>query len=157
MLLTSAQTLQLWISKPGQLPPPLCGAIPAESSHVAKVHRLLVISFFFINLIWFDWDFHLFLRADFKMPISKITGNPSKNPSSILENVLKNPSKSWNILKNPEKSFKIIQNYWKSFQKSFKILKNSFKIEKCSQESFEIIHNDWESFQKSFKIFKKSI
>jgi SAGA-associated factor 29 len=37
MLQTSAQTLPLWIGKPGQDPPPLCGAIPSEFSYVAKV------------------------------------------------------------------------------------------------------------------------
>lgn len=37
MLLVTAQTLPLWISKPGQQPPPLCGAIPADPSYVAKV------------------------------------------------------------------------------------------------------------------------
>lgn len=36
MLLTSAQTLPLWVGKPGSKPPPLCGCIPAESSYVAK-------------------------------------------------------------------------------------------------------------------------
>merc|ERR1712071_374486 len=37
MLLTTAQTLPLWISKLGQPPPPLCGAVPAEASYVAKL------------------------------------------------------------------------------------------------------------------------
>lgn len=37
MLLSSAQTLPLWVGKPGSKPPPLCGCIPAESSYVAKV------------------------------------------------------------------------------------------------------------------------
>merc|ERR1711911_368208 len=40
MLLTTAQTLPLWISKSGQPPPPLCGAIPAESSHVTDPEAL---------------------------------------------------------------------------------------------------------------------
>lgn len=39
MLQVTAQTLPLYISKvPGEEPPPLCGAIPAKSSHVAKVN-----------------------------------------------------------------------------------------------------------------------
>lgn len=37
MLLVTAQTLPLWISKQGQQPPPLCGAVPADPSYVAKV------------------------------------------------------------------------------------------------------------------------
>lgn len=37
MLLVTAQTLPLWISKNGQQPPPLCGAIPADPSYVAKL------------------------------------------------------------------------------------------------------------------------
>ncbi|CAG7825402.1 unnamed protein product, partial [Allacma fusca] len=37
MLQTSAQTLPLWIGKSGVEPPPLCGAIPADFSYVAKV------------------------------------------------------------------------------------------------------------------------
>jgi len=37
MLLVTAQTLPLWISKPGQQAPPLCGAVPADPSYVAKV------------------------------------------------------------------------------------------------------------------------
>lgn len=36
-LQTSAQTLPLWIGKPGEKPPPLCGAIPADANYVAKV------------------------------------------------------------------------------------------------------------------------
>nr|CAG4636362.1 EOG090X0A1W [Eubosmina coregoni]SVE69942.1 EOG090X0A1W [Eubosmina coregoni] len=37
MLLVTAQTLPLWISRQGQQPPPLCGAIPADSTYVAKL------------------------------------------------------------------------------------------------------------------------
>nr|CAG4641050.1 EOG090X0A1W [Eulimnadia texana] len=37
MLQVSAQTLPLWISKTGQKAPPLCGAIPADSSYAAKL------------------------------------------------------------------------------------------------------------------------
>lgn len=37
MLQTSAQTLPLWVSKFGEKPPPLCGAVPAEPNYVAKV------------------------------------------------------------------------------------------------------------------------
>nr|CAD7586501.1 unnamed protein product [Timema genevievae] len=37
MLLSSAQTLPLWIGKVGEKPPPLCGAIPAEPTYTAKV------------------------------------------------------------------------------------------------------------------------
>lgn len=40
MLQISAQTLPLFVSKPGEKVPPLCGAIPAESSYVAKVFLL---------------------------------------------------------------------------------------------------------------------
>ncbi|XP_055700632.1 SAGA-associated factor 29 [Phlebotomus papatasi] len=36
MLEISAQTLPLFVSKPGEKAPPLCGAIPAESSYIAK-------------------------------------------------------------------------------------------------------------------------
>lgn len=36
MLQTSAQTLPLFVSKPGEKVPPLCGAVPAESSYIAK-------------------------------------------------------------------------------------------------------------------------
>uniref|UniRef100_A0A1B6CIQ2 SGF29 C-terminal domain-containing protein n=1 Tax=Clastoptera arizonana TaxID=38151 RepID=A0A1B6CIQ2_9HEMI len=36
MLLSSAQTLPLWVGKPGQKAPPLCGAIPADSNYIAK-------------------------------------------------------------------------------------------------------------------------
>ncbi|KAF5282551.1 hypothetical protein FQA39_LY04958 [Lamprigera yunnana] len=37
MLLSSAQTLPLFVSKIGEKPPPLCGAIPAEPNYFAKV------------------------------------------------------------------------------------------------------------------------
>jgi len=37
MLQTSAQTLPLWIGKPGEEPPPLCGAVPADFNYVAKI------------------------------------------------------------------------------------------------------------------------
>lgn len=37
MVQLSAQTLPLFVSKPGERAPPLCGAIPAESNYVAKV------------------------------------------------------------------------------------------------------------------------
>ncbi|CAM2114868.1 unnamed protein product [Caretta caretta] len=36
LLQQSAMTLPLWIGKPGDKPPPLCGAIPAASDYVAK-------------------------------------------------------------------------------------------------------------------------
>ncbi|XP_002730459.1 SAGA-associated factor 29-like [Saccoglossus kowalevskii] len=36
MLQQSALTLPLWIGKPGESPPPLCGAVPAESNYIAK-------------------------------------------------------------------------------------------------------------------------
>lgn len=37
MLLNSAQTLPLFVGKPGEKPPPLSGAVPAEPGYVAKV------------------------------------------------------------------------------------------------------------------------
>ncbi|KAM7356585.1 SAGA-associated factor 29 [Cochliomyia hominivorax] len=37
MVQISAQTLPLFVSKPGEKVPPLCGAIPAESQYIAKV------------------------------------------------------------------------------------------------------------------------
>ncbi|KAJ8877270.1 hypothetical protein PR048_021724 [Dryococelus australis] len=37
MLHNSAQTLPLFVSKLGEKPPPLCGAIPAEPTYIAKV------------------------------------------------------------------------------------------------------------------------
>ncbi|XP_060028990.1 SAGA-associated factor 29 isoform X4 [Erinaceus europaeus] len=36
LLQQSAMTLPLWIGKPGDKPPPLCGAIPASGDYVAK-------------------------------------------------------------------------------------------------------------------------
>lgn len=36
MLQMSAQTLPLFVSKPGEKVPPLCGAVPAESNYIAK-------------------------------------------------------------------------------------------------------------------------
>ncbi|XP_013398555.1 SAGA-associated factor 29 [Lingula anatina] len=36
MLQQNALTLPLWIGKPGEKPPPLCGATPAESTYIAK-------------------------------------------------------------------------------------------------------------------------
>uniref|UniRef100_A0A023F0S9 Putative histone acetyltransferase saga associated factor sgf29 n=1 Tax=Triatoma infestans TaxID=30076 RepID=A0A023F0S9_TRIIF len=36
MLQVSAQTLPLWVGKPGTKAPPLCGAIPADSNYIAK-------------------------------------------------------------------------------------------------------------------------
>lgn len=44
MLLVTAQTLPLWISKQGQQPPPLCGAVPADPSYVAKVFFFVISS-----------------------------------------------------------------------------------------------------------------
>lgn len=37
MLLSSAQTLPLFVGKVGERPPALCGAIPAEPNYLAKV------------------------------------------------------------------------------------------------------------------------
>lgn len=37
MLQGSAQTLPLWVGKPDEKPPPLCGAVPADASYIAKV------------------------------------------------------------------------------------------------------------------------
>lgn len=37
MLQSTAQTLPLFVGKPGEKPPPLCGAIPADSNYIAKV------------------------------------------------------------------------------------------------------------------------
>lgn len=37
MVQISAQTLPLFVSKPGEKVPPLCGAIPAENNYIAKV------------------------------------------------------------------------------------------------------------------------
>ncbi|KAK3084033.1 hypothetical protein FSP39_007082, partial [Pinctada imbricata] len=36
LLQQNAQTLPLWVSKPGEKPPPLCGAVPADNNYVAK-------------------------------------------------------------------------------------------------------------------------
>lgn len=41
MLLNSAQTLPLFVGKIGEKPPPLCGAIPAEPNHIAKVGHMV--------------------------------------------------------------------------------------------------------------------
>lgn len=41
MLQTTAATLPLWISKPGQQAPPLCGAVPADPTYVAKLGELV--------------------------------------------------------------------------------------------------------------------
>jgi len=41
MLQTAAQTLPLWIGKPGEKPPPLCGAIQADNNHIAKVGEMV--------------------------------------------------------------------------------------------------------------------
>lgn len=50
MLLTEAQTLPLFVGKVGEKPPPLCGAIPADSSYTAKVKMCLDIHFYADNL-----------------------------------------------------------------------------------------------------------
>lgn len=44
-LITSAQTLPLFVGKPGEKPPPLCGAIPADRSYVAKVSKFVITQF----------------------------------------------------------------------------------------------------------------
>lgn len=36
MLQQNANTLPLWVSKPGEKPPPLCGSVPADSNYIAK-------------------------------------------------------------------------------------------------------------------------
>ncbi|KAL5017625.1 hypothetical protein ScPMuIL_007214 [Solemya velum] len=36
MLQQNAVTLPLWVSKPGEKPPPLCGAVAADSNYIAK-------------------------------------------------------------------------------------------------------------------------
>ena len=41
MLQNSAQTLPMWIGNVGEKPPPLCGAIPAESSYIGKVYDVI--------------------------------------------------------------------------------------------------------------------
>lgn len=48
MLLITAQTLPLWISKTGQQPPALCGAVPADPTYVAKVWKLNVASVIYL-------------------------------------------------------------------------------------------------------------
>eukprot|EP00093_Oithona_nana_P007462 07462.XXX_377997_378872_1 [CDS] Oithona nana genome sequencing. len=37
MLATSAETIPLWVGKEGEEPPPLCGAVPSDSSYVAQL------------------------------------------------------------------------------------------------------------------------
>lgn len=37
MLQSTAQTLPLFVGKPNEKPPPLCGAVPADANYVAKV------------------------------------------------------------------------------------------------------------------------
>jgi len=37
MLQSSAQTLPLWVGKLGEKAPPLCGAVPAEPTYIAKM------------------------------------------------------------------------------------------------------------------------
>lgn len=44
MLQSSAQTLPLWVGKPGEKAPSLCGAVPMEASYVAKVLSVAVYS-----------------------------------------------------------------------------------------------------------------
>lgn len=41
MLQGSAQTLPLWVGKPDEKPPPLCGAVPADASYIAKVYIII--------------------------------------------------------------------------------------------------------------------
>ncbi|PVD33103.1 hypothetical protein C0Q70_08552 [Pomacea canaliculata] len=36
MLQQNAVTLPLWVSKPGEKPPPLCGAVPADSNYICR-------------------------------------------------------------------------------------------------------------------------
>lgn len=36
LLQQNAVTLPLWVSKPGERPPPLCGAVPADNNYIAK-------------------------------------------------------------------------------------------------------------------------
>ncbi|XP_052219324.1 SAGA-associated factor 29-like isoform X2 [Dreissena polymorpha] len=36
MLQQNAATLPLWVSKPGERPPPLCGAVPADNNYIVK-------------------------------------------------------------------------------------------------------------------------
>jgi SAGA-associated factor 29 len=60
MLQTTAATLPLWVGKPGQEAPPLCGAVPADQSYVAKVVDTVLLYFFIaITLIiltsWVSW------------------------------------------------------------------------------------------------------
>lgn len=50
MLLSSARTLPLFVSKVGEKPPPLCGAIPADPNYIAKV-IFLYFSYFYSLLI----------------------------------------------------------------------------------------------------------
>lgn len=45
MLSSSAQTLPLYVSKIGEKPPPLCGAVPADPNYVAKVCVLVNLSY----------------------------------------------------------------------------------------------------------------
>lgn len=44
MLQSTAQTLPLFVGKPGEKAPPLCGAIPADTNYIAKVHLNLTNS-----------------------------------------------------------------------------------------------------------------
>lgn len=44
MLQTLAQTLPLFVSKPGEKVPPLCGAIPADPSYAAKVTERFILN-----------------------------------------------------------------------------------------------------------------
>lgn len=43
MLQVSAKTLPLWIGKPGTKAPPLCGAVPALPSYIAKVMQVNIM------------------------------------------------------------------------------------------------------------------
>lgn len=45
LLQRDAKTLPLFVSRYGEVPPPLCGAVPAENNYISKaIHHL----FFFI-------------------------------------------------------------------------------------------------------------
>jgi len=44
MLQSSAQTLPLWVGKLGEKAPPLCGAVPAEPTYIAKVDHANIIT-----------------------------------------------------------------------------------------------------------------
>lgn len=63
MVHSNAQTLPLFVGKPGEKSPPLCGAAPADPNYIAKVTIKYFLKIQIIGIIQIITYFDIFIKA----------------------------------------------------------------------------------------------